>query len=69
MPNTEAVEKMVKAFSETPAKVQEKEITIKMMMQPIDLNYTVSVHSICYNNYIFSALFFKNIDIFLINTC
>lgn len=43
MPNTEAVEKMVKAFSETPAKVQEKEITIKMMMQPIDLNYTESV--------------------------
>ncbi|XP_016097563.1 zinc finger protein 638 [Sinocyclocheilus grahami] len=43
MPNTEAVEAMVKAYSETPAKVQDKEITIKMMMQPIDLNYTESV--------------------------
>lgn len=43
MPNTEAVEAMVKAYSETPAKVQDKEITIKMMMQPVDLNYTVSV--------------------------
>lgn len=46
MPNTEAVEAMVKAYSETPAKVQDNEITVKMMMQPIDLNYTVSVHSI-----------------------
>lgn len=43
MPNTEAAEKMVKTFSETPAKVKEKEITVKMMMQPIDLNYTESV--------------------------
>ncbi|XP_059363440.1 zinc finger protein 638-like isoform X2 [Carassius carassius] len=43
MPNTEAVEAMVKAYSETPAKVQDKEITIKMMMQPIDLNYSESV--------------------------
>ncbi len=47
MPNTEAVEAMVKAYSETPAKVQDNEITVKMMMQPINLNYTVSVHSIC----------------------
>ncbi len=46
MPNTEAVEAMVKAYSETPAKVQDNEITVKMMMQPIDLNYTVSVQSI-----------------------
>lgn len=46
MPNTEAVEAMVKACSENPAKVKEKEITVKMMVQPIDLNYTVSVHSI-----------------------
>ncbi|KTG01162.1 hypothetical protein cypCar_00018420 [Cyprinus carpio] len=43
MPSTEAVEAMVKAYSETPAKVQDKEITIKMMMQPVDLNYTESV--------------------------
>uniref|UniRef100_A0A8C2E2C3 Zinc finger protein 638-like n=1 Tax=Cyprinus carpio TaxID=7962 RepID=A0A8C2E2C3_CYPCA len=43
MPSTEAVEAMVKAFSKTPAKVQDKEITIKMMMQPVDLNYTESV--------------------------
>lgn len=46
MPNTEAVEAMVKAYSETPAKLQDNEITVKMMMQPIDLSYTVSVHSI-----------------------
>jgi len=46
MPNTEAVEAMVKAYSENPAKVKDKEITVKMMLQPIDLNYTVSVHSI-----------------------
>lgn len=43
MPNTEAVEAMVKAYSETPAKVQDNEITVKMMMQPINLNYTESV--------------------------
>uniref|UniRef100_A0A8C2EJS6 Si:ch211-212k18.4 n=1 Tax=Cyprinus carpio TaxID=7962 RepID=A0A8C2EJS6_CYPCA len=43
MPNTEAVEAMVKAYSETPAKVQDNEITVKMMMQPIDLSYTESV--------------------------
>ncbi|XP_026072429.1 zinc finger protein 638-like isoform X1 [Carassius auratus] len=46
MPNTEAVEAMVKAYSETPAKVQDKEITIKMMMQPIDLNDTESVFTV-----------------------
>ncbi|XP_065131533.1 uncharacterized protein znf638 isoform X2 [Paramisgurnus dabryanus] len=43
MPDKAAAEAMVKAFSETPAKVQEKEINIKMMMQPIDLNYTESL--------------------------
>ncbi|XP_073715956.1 uncharacterized protein znf638 isoform X2 [Misgurnus anguillicaudatus] len=43
MPDKAAAEAMVKAFSETPAKVQEKEINIKMMLQPIDLNYTESL--------------------------
>ncbi|XP_051997569.1 zinc finger protein 638 isoform X2 [Xyrauchen texanus] len=43
MPNTVAAEAMVKAYTETPAKVQEKQITVKMMMQPIDLNYMESL--------------------------
>ncbi|XP_051508135.1 zinc finger protein 638 [Myxocyprinus asiaticus] len=43
MPNTVAAEAMVKAYSETPAKVQNKQITVKMMMQPIDLNYMESI--------------------------
>lgn len=46
MPDMSAAEAMVKAFAETPAKVQEKEINIKMMMRPIDLNYTVSLFSV-----------------------
>ncbi|KAA0723043.1 Zinc finger protein 638 [Triplophysa tibetana] len=40
MPDMSAAEAMVKAFAETPAEVQEKEINIKMMTRPIDLNYT-----------------------------
>ncbi|XP_057182585.1 zinc finger protein 638 isoform X2 [Triplophysa rosa] len=43
MPDMSAAEAMVKAFAETPAKVQEKEINIKMMTRPIDLNYTESL--------------------------
>lgn len=42
MPNTEAAEALVKAYAETPAKLQEKEISITMMTKPVDLNYTVS---------------------------
>lgn len=61
MPNTEAVEAMVKACSENPAKVQETEITVKMMMQPIDLNYTVSVHSISVWSYAEGKKYFMNV--------
>ncbi|XP_030635088.1 zinc finger protein 638 [Chanos chanos] len=43
MPNMEAAEAMVKALSKTPAKLQETELTISMMTQPIDLNYTESL--------------------------
>ncbi|XP_051997591.1 zinc finger protein 638-like [Xyrauchen texanus] len=43
MPNTVAAEAMVKAYTETPAKVQEKQITVKMMLQPINLNYMESL--------------------------
>ncbi|XP_051569889.1 zinc finger protein 638-like isoform X2 [Myxocyprinus asiaticus] len=43
MLNTEAAEAMVKACSETPAKIQEKQITVKMMMQPINLYYVGSL--------------------------
>ncbi|XP_056585412.1 zinc finger protein 638 isoform X2 [Triplophysa dalaica] len=43
MPDMSAAEAMVKAFAETPAEVQEKEINIKMMTRPIDLNYTESL--------------------------
>lgn len=42
MPNTEAAEALVKAYAETPAKLQDKEISITMMTKPVDLNYTVS---------------------------
>lgn len=42
MPNKEAAEALVKAYAETPAKIQEKEISIAMMTKPVDLNYTVS---------------------------
>lgn len=42
MPNTEAAEALVKAYAETPAKLQEKEISITMMNKPVHLNYTVS---------------------------
>ncbi|KAI4879363.1 hypothetical protein NFI96_019448 [Prochilodus magdalenae] len=43
MPDTQAAEALVKAYAETPAKLQEKEIRITMMTQPIDLNYTESL--------------------------
>ncbi|XP_051982168.1 zinc finger protein 638-like isoform X1 [Xyrauchen texanus] len=43
MLNTETAEAMVKACSETPAKIQEKPITVKMMMQPINLYYAESL--------------------------
>lgn len=42
MPNTAAAEALVKAYAETPAKLQEEEISITMMTKPVDLNYTVS---------------------------
>lgn len=42
MPNTGAAEALVKAFAETPAKLQEKEISITMMTKPVDLNHSVS---------------------------
>ncbi|XP_076828497.1 uncharacterized protein znf638 isoform X2 [Brachyhypopomus gauderio] len=43
MRDTEAAEALVKAYATTPAKLQDKEITITMMTQPIDLNYTESI--------------------------
>ncbi|KAL6490694.1 hypothetical protein MHYP_G00010390 [Metynnis hypsauchen] len=43
LPNTQAAEAMVKTYAETPAKLQEKEISITMMTRPIDLNYTESL--------------------------
>ncbi|KAG9274340.1 zinc finger protein 638 isoform X2 [Astyanax mexicanus] len=43
MPNTAAAEALVKAYAETPAKLQDKEITIAMMTRPVDLNYTESL--------------------------
>lgn len=42
MPNTAAAEALVKAYAETPAKIQEKEISITMMTKPVDLNCPVS---------------------------
>ncbi|MCI4377375.1 hypothetical protein PGIGA_G00202720 [Pangasianodon gigas] len=43
MPNREAAEALVKAYAETPAKLQEKEISITMMTKPVNLNYTESL--------------------------
>ncbi|KAL7875940.1 hypothetical protein AOLI_G00109030 [Acnodon oligacanthus] len=43
LPNTQAAEALVKTFAETPAILQEKEISITMMTRPIDLNYTESL--------------------------
>ncbi|KAG7330253.1 hypothetical protein KOW79_006475 [Hemibagrus wyckioides] len=43
MPNTNAAETLVKAYAETPAKLQEKEISITMMNKPVDLHNTESV--------------------------
>ncbi|KAK3567991.1 hypothetical protein QTP86_028588 [Hemibagrus guttatus] len=43
MPNTKAAEALVKAYAETPAKLQEKEISITMMNKPVDLHNTESV--------------------------
>ncbi|XP_017565335.1 zinc finger protein 638 isoform X1 [Pygocentrus nattereri] len=43
LPNTQAAEALVKTYAETPAKLQEKEISITMMTRPIDLNYTESL--------------------------
>ncbi|XP_066536720.1 zinc finger protein 638 isoform X2 [Hoplias malabaricus] len=43
MPNKESAEALVKAYAETPAIVKEKEISIALMTQPIDLNYTESL--------------------------
>ena len=42
MPTMEAAEAMVKAYSETPAKMEDAPLTISMMTTPIDLKYTVS---------------------------
>lgn len=44
MPNTNAAEALVKAYAETPAKLQEKEISIAMMNKPVDLHNTVSTY-------------------------
>lgn len=41
MPNTAAAEALVKAYAVTPAKLQEKEISITMMTKPVDLTSTV----------------------------
>ncbi|KAF5905425.1 zinc finger protein, partial [Clarias magur] len=46
MPNTEAAEALVKAHAETPAKLQEKEISIMMMTKPVDLNHTESLYRV-----------------------
>ncbi|TRY93516.1 hypothetical protein DNTS_024220 [Danionella cerebrum] len=43
MPDTKAVLAMVNAYSKTSAKVRGKVVSVKMMMQPIDLGYTESV--------------------------
>ncbi|KAF4089221.1 hypothetical protein AMELA_G00063560 [Ameiurus melas] len=43
MPNKAAAEALVKAYAETPAKLQEEEISITMMTKPVDLNYTESL--------------------------
>ncbi|XP_072543742.1 uncharacterized protein znf638 [Salminus brasiliensis] len=43
MPNTEAAQALVKAYADTPAKLQDKEISITMMTQPVDLNHTESL--------------------------
>ncbi|XP_035375933.1 zinc finger protein 638 isoform X2 [Electrophorus electricus] len=43
MRNTEAAEALVNAYAKTPAKLQDKEISITMMTQPLDINYTESI--------------------------
>lgn len=47
MPNTAAAEALVKAYAETPAKLQEEEISITMMTKPVDLNYTSAYPKHC----------------------
>ncbi|KAI5104237.1 zinc finger protein 638 isoform X3, partial [Silurus meridionalis] len=43
MPNTQSAEALVKAYAETPAKIQEKEISITMMTKPVHLKNTESL--------------------------